>query len=116
MSNSSISQRKPYEASPYAALQTGDDTPVSEPKVAVRVAAPIDSELVKEAQKLAQLRAALWSAFMAAPEAGLPADLIDLTIAYTNALRLELSLMGFNRMPVARASGGGPPLGLRERK
>lgn len=116
MSGTHLSQRKPYETSPYASLQTSDDAVASEQKVATRTAAVVDPWLVKEAEKLAQLRAALWSAFMAAPETGLPTDLIDLTIAYTNALRLELTLMGFNRLPAARASGGGPPLGLKERR
>ena len=49
-------------------------------------------EFADEAVKLKQLREALWAAFEAGPAAGLPNTLIDLTIAYTNALRLQLNL------------------------
>ena len=45
-----------------------------------------------EADKLKSLREALWTAFEAGPAAGLPNTLIDLTLAYTSTLRLQLNL------------------------
>ena len=50
------------------------------------------NEFAAEADKLKALREALWAAFEAGPAAGLPNTLIDLTIAYTNAFRLQLNL------------------------
>lgn len=86
--------RKPYEAPPYASLRkteavastvkTGMDGP------SLPAAAANDFQI--EAEKLKQLREALWAAFEAGSEGGLPNTLIDLTIAYTNALRLQLTL------------------------
>jgi hypothetical protein len=49
----------------------------------------------------------LWAAF----EAGsVPAGLIDLTMAYTAALRLEMSLTTGTRNAMSRAGATGPPL------
>jgi len=50
------------------------------------------SDFEAEAEKLRKLREALWAAFEAGPAAGLPNTLIDLTMAYTGALRLQLNL------------------------
>lgn len=115
MSASTLSQRKPYSSTPYAALEPGAEPPPQVLKAAPRAPPPVDPFLKAEAEKLAQMRDALWAAFRAAPEAGLPADLIDLTIAYTGALKLELSLLGLYRLPAARTSGVGPPLAPKDR-
>lgn len=53
-------------------------------------ATPSDFQI--EADKLKSLREALWTAFEAGPAAGLPNTLIDLTLAYTSTLRLQLNL------------------------
>lgn len=64
----------------------------------------------EEAARLAELRAALWAAF----ETGtVPAGLIDLTMAYTSALRLEMSLTTGARTAISRAGATGPPLRSR---
>ena len=95
--------RKPYEP-PYAALRVADtaspDKVEPQPASAAHDMPPADG-FGREAEKLEQLRAALWAAFEAGPAAGIPATLIDLTIAYTNALRLELNLLGlrWHRLP-----------------
>ena len=94
MTSNSSQQRKPYDSTPYASLRSSDgdrEQPNSvKPDDRARDAAAL--EFAAEADKLKQLRGALWAAFEAGPEAGLPNTLIDLTIAYTNALRLQLNL------------------------
>ena len=45
-----------------------------------------------EREKLQMMRDALWDAFEAGPDAGLPTILIELTNSYTNSLRLQLNL------------------------
>ena len=94
MTGNSSQQRKPYDTTPYASLR-GVDASAGDPKRAPtdeRATSSAVSEFDAEAEKLRRLRAALWAAFEAGPEAGLPNTLIDLTIAYTNALRLQLNL------------------------
>lgn len=81
--------RKPPEwpngSAPYASLRGGEAGHAD-----VKSTAANDFEA--EAAKLAKLRDALWAAFEAGPAAGLPNTLIDLTMAYTGALRLQLNL------------------------
>ena len=98
MTDSSSPIRKPPDwqngSTSYASLHA-PDTGSGAPKPSAgdapaRPTAPNDFAV--EADKLRQLREALWAAFEAGPEAGLPNTLIDLTIAYTNALRLQLNL------------------------
>lgn len=91
--------RKPYEPVSYAALKSSDAAaePVAKTQpLAVRDGGDNESAIyfAAEAGKLAQLRAALWAAFEAAPAACIPPALIELTVAYTTALQLELNLMG----------------------
>lgn len=86
--------RKPYEAPPYASLRKTEAV-ANNAKAAMgdaRMSAPALNEFQIEADKLKRLREALWEAFEAGPDGGLPNTLIDLTIAYTNALRLQLNL------------------------
>ena len=94
MTGSSSQQRKPYDTTPYASLRgtdSVDDAPKpTKPDERARDMAA--QEFAAEADKLKALREALWAAFEAGPAAGLPNTLIDLTIAYTNALRLQLNL------------------------
>ena len=94
MTGNSSQQRKPYDTTPYASLRgadAGDDAPkAARPDERARDMAA--NEFAAEAEKLKALREALWAAFEAGPAAGLPNTLIDLTIAYTNALRLQLNL------------------------
>lgn len=86
--------RKPFDAQTYAALRSSDAARSEPPTNA-------DADLVTESERLGALRDALWSAFEASPSAELPNVLIDLTIAYTNSLRLQLSMKGWNRRETA---------------
>lgn len=88
MTSNTSQHRKPYEAAPYASLRTGQGADAKAPNDR----SPEASELASEGTKLKALREALWAAFEAGPEAGLPNTLIDLTMAYTGALRLQLNL------------------------
>ena len=94
MTGNSSQQRKPYDTTPYASLRSshpvGDAQQAAKPDEQARDMAA--QEFAAEADKLKALREALWAAFEAGPAAGLPNTLIDLTIAYTNALRLQLNL------------------------
>ena len=58
---------------------------------------------VGEADKLENLKQALYAAFVAAPKAGIPTALVDLAATYTSALRLQMSLRGYSTMPARSA-------------
>ena len=94
MTGNSSQQRKPYDTTPYASLRGADrvDDAPQATKTDERARDVAAQEFAAEADKLKALREALWAAFEAGPAAGLPNTLIDLTIAYTNALRLQLNL------------------------
>jgi len=91
-------QRKPPDwpngPAPYSSLR-GTDAGTPEVKAAAgseRTKEAAANDFDAEAEKLKALREALWAAFEAGPAAGLPNTLIDLTMAYTGALRLQLNL------------------------
>ena len=115
MSLPSTQPRKAYDRTSYAALKSDADghepVPVSIPPPIIG-AEPTDVYL-QESEKLAQLRAALWQAFQAGPAVALPAALIDLTVAYTSALRLELNLLGYAKPLASDAGRRGMPAILR---
>lgn len=97
--------RKPYDAAPYASLRSN-----SASEQASASPTPVEStqnDIAAEGTKLKALREALWAAFEAGPDAGLPNTLIDLTMAYTGALRLQLNLKALSArqrkpQPIAR--------------
>ena len=94
MTGNSSQNRKPYDTTPYASLR-GADSVEDAPKATKpddRAKDMAAQEFAAEVDKLKALREALWAAFEAGPVAGLPNTLIDLTMAYTNALRLQLNL------------------------
>lgn len=94
--------------SPYAALN-GARTGAS-PE-----AAPSDAEaarLVAETERLAALKRALWDSFQVAPQCPVRAPIVDVTMAYTDALRLELRLRAAGRKP-ATAPRVAPKTGFR---
>ncbi len=66
--------------------------PASEPRTDA-------GHLAGETEKLESLKSALFVAFEQAPKAGIPTGLVDLVAAYTNALRLQLTLMGYRALP-----------------
>lgn len=96
MTGNSSPTRKPYDAAPYASLRQTEATAASAKGDMAGATHGAASEFAQEGDKLSQLRGALWSAFVAGPDAGLPNTLIDLTMAYTNALRLQLNLKALN--------------------
>lgn len=94
MTGNSSHTRKPYDPTPYSALR-GSDGATLDPNASTRLGSAsetVTNDFDSEAEKLRQLREALWAAFEAGPSAGLPNTLIDLTMAYTGALRLQLNL------------------------
>lgn len=92
MTGNSSQTRKPYDAAPYASLRQTEAAAALAKGDIAGAAHEAAGEFAQEDDKLSQLRSALWSAFVAGPDAGLPNTLIDLTMAYTNALRLQLNL------------------------
>ena len=86
--------QKAGDPSPYSSLRP---TPAAEPQdnrpsPNAPSAAPSSPGFMAELEKLQELRDALWEAFKAGPDAGLPTILIELANSYTNSLRLQLNL------------------------
>lgn len=79
-------------ASPYSALGAAPEARQDEIK---RVGGEAEAEaalLRAETERLALLKKAMWESFQAAPLSPVRAPVIDLVMAYTDALRLELKL------------------------
>lgn len=55
--------------------------------------------LAAEADRLENLKQALFQAFVAAPKSGIPTALVDLAATYTSALRLQMTLKGYASVP-----------------
>lgn len=85
--------RKPYEPSGYASLRADAAEPAASPGAEQKPAASTEFDI--EAARLKAMREALWMAFDAGPDAGLPTTLIDLSMAYTGSLKLQLAMRGF---------------------
>lgn len=82
--------------SPYAALHAPRSGTAAD-------GTPADAEavrLVTETERLAALKRALWESFQVAPQSPVRAPIVDVTMAYTDALRLELRLRAAGRKPV----------------
>ena len=84
----------PAPASPYTALHGAH---AAGPSDGVAARAPVagdaeSSHLAAETERLGALKGALWASFQAAPMSPVRAPIVDLTMAYTDALRLELKL------------------------
>ncbi len=52
--------------------------------------------LTIEADRLEDIKQALYAAFVAAPKVGIPTALVDFAAAYTSTLRLQMSLKGYS--------------------
>ena len=89
--------------SPRIAVSTSDVKPAPSPYAALNGARrdaaadalPADAEAARlgaETERLAALKRALWDSFQVAPQSPVRAPIVDLTMAYTDALRLELML------------------------
>lgn len=84
----------PAPASAYTALH-GVHSSAQQDGVAARSPGTGDAEtmhLAAETERLGALKGALWASFQAAPMSPVRAPIVDLTMAYTDALRLELKL------------------------
>jgi hypothetical protein len=91
---------------PYAALKPPADgdavkaqrDPATPAGPTTTLAAETDY-LAAEADRLENLKQALFQAFVAAPKTGIPTALVDLAATYTSALRLQMTLKGYASMP-----------------
>ena len=94
MTGTPSATRKPYDPAPYASLRSTDGNGTAPRQAADTVGGKegVSGDFTAEGERLKALREALWAAFEAGPEAGLPNTLIDLTMAYTGSLRLQLNL------------------------
>lgn len=80
----------PRPASPYASLIGNEaPAPACNRSGTARVSRGVD--LAEESRRLGTLRTALWDCFEADPVT-VPAALVDVIMAYTQALRLHLTL------------------------
>lgn len=102
----------PAPASPYSALNGARDGPSG----ATPEAAPANPEIAQlatESERLGSLRQALYASFQAAPMSPVRAPIVDLTMAYTDALRLELKLRASAREQRSAAARTMAKSGLR---
>ena len=68
--------------------------------------APADPDgalLATETERLGALKGALWASFVAEPATAVRAPIVDVTMAYTDALRLELKLRAAGKQSKADA-------------
>jgi hypothetical protein len=87
---------------PYAKLHTASEADAGKARAtdASAQSAPTEPDyLTAEADRLESIKQALFAAFIAAPKSGIPTALVDLAAAYTNALRLQMSLKGLSAGP-----------------
>lgn len=88
--------------SPYTTLRGTADADAAKARGEVPANAAQAAEpdyLAAEADKLKNLKEALFTAFLAAPKLGIPTALVDLAATYTSALKLQLSLRGYSAVP-----------------
>ncbi len=97
MAETNSEHRQPPNT-PYAALHGASDKD-AKPRSDAPIASAEPDYLAIEADKLENLKQALYAAFVAAPKAGIPTALVDLAATYTSALRLQMSLRGLSTMP-----------------
>jgi hypothetical protein len=104
MSEANAEHRQPPNAS-YAAMHAAPDKHAAKVPTAVpaQTAAAEPDHLGAEADKLENLKQALYEAFIAAPKSGIPTALVDLAAAYTSVLRLQMSLRAYSTMPARSA-------------
>ena len=110
MADGSHTNRTPGAANAYASLRS-EAAPYDVADARTDGPSGNRSELQAEQNRLRALRNALWSAFEAGPDAGLPNALIDLTMAYTASLRLQLNLraLAAPREGAANSARSTPP-------
>jgi hypothetical protein len=90
----------PYAALNGAAADGREDA--GRQHASARDAAATDGETARwsaETERLAALKGALWASFQAEPASVVRAPIVDLTMAYTDALRMELKLRAVGKSP-----------------
>ena len=94
MTATTSQSQKAGDTSLYASLRSSlaANTQDAQPSSNDPAAAMPSPGFTAEREKLQMMRDALWDAFAAGPDAGLPTILIELTNSYTNSLRLQLNL------------------------
>jgi hypothetical protein len=104
MSETNAEHRQPPNAS-YAAMHAAPDKDAARARIATPAqnATAEPDHLASEADKLENLKQALYEAFIAAPKSGIPTALVDLAAAYTSVLRLQMSLRAYSTMPARTA-------------
>lgn len=104
MSETNAEHRQPPNT-PYAAMHAAPDKDAAKARTAAPAqnAAAEPDHLAAEADKLENLKQALYEAFIAAPKSGIPTALVDLAAAYTSALRLQISLRAYSTMSARSA-------------
>lgn len=92
-------QPRPAPASTYSALngaaprEPADNMPPD----------PDTARLASETERLTALKGALWASFQAEPASAERAPIVDFTMAYTDALRLELRLRAAGKQSKAES-------------
>lgn len=93
MNTSPPQTNKPGDHSPYASIRSPQGPATSDGAPApAALPSPSSPGFAAELAKLQEMRDALWEAFKAGPDAGLPTILIDLTNCYTNTLRFQMNM------------------------
>ncbi len=96
-----MSSHQPRPASaPYATLNGSAER---EPVESVQPD-PETNRLSSETERLAALKGALWASFQAEPASVERPPIVDVTMAYTDALRLELRLRSAGKQSKADAA------------
>ena len=99
-----LADQRPQGA-PYATLRAaGEGEPDKTHAAGPAAGGPVEPDyLALEADKLESLKQALFTAFIAAPKAGIPTALVDLAATYTSALRLQMTLKGYSAVQAKAA-------------
>ena len=94
MAETNSAHRQP-PSTPYAALHATADKD-GQPRGDGPIPKAEPDYLTIEADRLEEIKQALYAAFLAAPKAGIPTGLVDFAATYTSALRLQMSLKGYS--------------------
>jgi hypothetical protein len=96
-----MTAQQPRPPPTYASLN--GSTSRSEPATEAAPVDPETSRLASETERLGALKGALWASFQADPTSAVRAPIVDVTVAYTDALRLELKLRAAGKQTKADA-------------
>ena len=100
--------------SPYAALNGAGVEQAREALSGIAKMFPTAAAspvFVEEAQKLEYFKNAMIGSLLSGPGGAIPSGIIDATMAYTSAVRLQLQLLAQAGTPAARAGKHAPVMG-----